>query len=229
MNRGSGRTGTPPGRSTDGGRNVRFEETLDLEDEGGASGLVTVVRVLVLFLIVTTLGSLVLVVVGAADAFLSAVGGVDVALSIVDDVRSERPLAVVGFLLVGLLSVGFVLFSIVGFLLQVRRAFDQRVHVRVTDAGVSVRREGSRYWQSSGVEIPFDAITAVERPDSDESSVRVELGDLRAPKFLAGRRRNWVRLERGDDPAVYVGSDRPVELAETIARRAPGVESSEPF
>jgi hypothetical protein len=79
------------------------------------------------------------------------------------------------------------------------------------------------------VEIPFDAITGVEYLDPEESSARVELTDWRAQRFFAGRSRNWIRLERGNDPTVYIGSDRPSELAETIARRVPGVENAEPF
>jgi len=222
-------TGGRRHRSTDGGRNVRFEESLELDDRAGARRLIAVVRALVPLMIVGTLGSMAIVAVGAGGMFVSAVGGVDIALSIVEGIRSERPRVFVGILLVVLLTVGFTLFLIVGFVLQMRRAFDERVHVRVTDAGMGVQRDGSSYWRSSGVDVPFDAITAVEYVDPDETSLRVELGDWRAPKFFAGRSRSWVRIERNDGPAVYVGSDRPLELAETIARGAPGVGQAEPF
>ncbi|MEF8863327.1 MAG: hypothetical protein V5A40_16485 [Haloarculaceae archaeon] len=217
------------GGSTGGGWDVLFEETLSVRDEGGAGRLIGFTHLSVGFLIVYTLVSTVLVVTVAASMFTSAVGGIDVALSIVDGVRSERPAVFAGVLLVGVVTVGVGLLLVVGFVRRTRRAFDRRVHVRVTEEEVTVERDGTRYWQPSGVEIPFGDVTAVEYPDPDESSLRIELGDWRAPKFFAGRSRSWVRIERGNGPAVYVGSDRPVELAETVARNAPGVERVEPF
>lgn len=200
-----------------------------MRDDEGARSLISVTRVSVLFLVLYTLASVVLVGVVAAFMFASSVGGVDVALSIVEGIRSERPRVFVGVLVVGLGTVGLGLLLIVGFVLQTRRAFDKQVHIRVTDSDVTVRREGGSYWESSGVEIPFDAITSVEYLDPDESSIRIELGDWRAKRFYAGRSQQWIRIERGTDSPVYVGSDRPVELAETVARKAPGVENAEPF
>lgn len=200
-----------------------------MTDEAGARGLIRMTRVSTLLLVVGTLAGLVLVVAVAASMFVSTVGGIDVALSIVDGIRSERPLAFGILVIAGLFLVGYCTFLIVGFVRQTRRALDEQIHVRVTAAGVTVQREGSSFWQSSGVEIPFDAITAVEYLDPDESSLRAEFGDLRAPKFFAGRSQNWLRLERANDSAVYVGSDRPIELAETIARNVPNVERAEPF
>jgi len=225
----SDRTGTASGRSTDGGQDVLFEETLSIQDEEGARSHIRFTRVAVLLLVVFTLASMVLLMRSAAATFVSAVGGTDVALSILDDIRSEQPLEFGILLLVGLLIVAFSVFLIGGFMLQMRRAFDEQTHVRVTDTGVTVRREGGRYWQSSGVDVPFDAITSVEYVDPDQSSIRVRPGDWRAQKFFAGRSRNWVRIERDDDSAVYVGSDRPLALAETIVRGAPRVETAEPF
>ncbi|MEF8877254.1 MAG: hypothetical protein V5A60_11085 [Haloarculaceae archaeon] len=215
----------PPERTTNGGRDALFEESLSMKDEAGAGRLTGLTRVIVLFVIVVTLVGVVLV----GRSFVSMVGGVDVVLSLASDVRFQRPTLFGGIVLVGLFVVGYGVFSIVGFVRGMGRAFDEEVHARVTDAGITVRREGSGYWESSGVEIPFDDITAVEYADPDESSLRVEFGDWRSPKFFAGRSRDWVRIERADGPAVYVGSDRPVELAETIARSAPDVGSAEPF
>ena len=196
-----------------------------MKDEAGAASLIRGTRVLVLFVIVMTLVSALFV----ALTFVSTVGGVDVVLAVVSGIRTERPSLFVGLIVVGLLVVGYGVFTIVGFLFQMRRVFDEEVRVRVTETGISVRRDGSRYWQSSGVDVPFDAVTAVEYLDPDESSTRLELGDWRSPKFFAGRSRNWVRLERTGGSAVYVGSDRPVELAETVARQVPGVVTPEPF
>jgi hypothetical protein len=215
----------PPERTTNGGRDALFEESLSMKDEAGAGRLTGLTRVIVLFVIVVTLVGVVLV----GRSFVSMVGGVDVVLSLASDVRFQRPTLFGGIVLVGLFVVGYGVFSIVGFVRGMGRAFDEEVHARVTDAGITVRREGSGYWESSGVEIPFDDIAAVEYADPDESSLRVEFGDWRSPKFFAGRSRDWVRIERADGPAVYVGSDRPVELAETIARSAPDVGSAEPF
>lgn len=196
-----------------------------MKDEAGAGRLVGLTRVFVLFMIVVTLVGVVLV----GGSFVSMVGGVDAVLSIASDIRFRRPLLFGGIVLVGLFVVGYGVFSILGFVLGMRRAFDKEVHVRVSDAGVTVRREGSGYWESSGVEIPIDDIAVVEYADPDESSLRVEFGDWRSPKFFAGRSQDWVRVERAGGPAVYIGSDRPVELAETIARSAPGVGDAQPF
>jgi len=219
-----------PAGTTDGGQTVRFEETPSIGDEAGAKRLIGFAHVAVLFLIVFTLASIVLVVVNAASVFTSAAGGIDVVPTILEAVRSERLLAFVGLSLLFLvipLFTGALL--IVGFLPAMGRAFDERIHVRVTEGGVTVRRDGSRRWQSSGVDIPFDAITAVENLDPEESSARVELTDWRAQRFFAGRSRDWIRIERDDGPAVYIGSDRPSELARTIPRGVPGVENAEPF
>lgn len=81
----------------------------------------------------------------------------------------------------------------------------------------------------SGVDVPLDEITTVEYLDPEESSHRLELRDWRAPKYFGGRGRSWIRIEREGKPAVYVGSDRPIELADTIVRNAPNVERAEPF
>lgn len=219
----------PSGGLTDGGRDVLFEESLSMRDQEGASNLITVTRVLGLFLIVSTLGSLVLVVGVGALMFVDMAGGIDVALAVVDALLTERPLPIVGFLLFGVATIVLGLLLIVGFVRQMGRVFDRQIHVQVTDGGVTVQRTGSPYWRSPEIEIPFDAITSVEYVDPDESSLRLELSDWRAKRFFAGRSRSWIRLERGDDSAVYIGSDRPIELAETIAQRAPGVEHAEPF
>jgi len=215
--------------SSGGGGRILFEETLSMNDDKGTRSLIRFTRVAALFLIVVSLAAVVLVVRSIANTFVSMVGGVDVALSIAGNIWSERPLVFGGVLLVGLLFVGYGLFSIGGLIRQMRRAFDEQIHVRVTDAGIAVQRQGSRYWQSSGIAIPFDTITSVEYLDLDESSTRLELGDWRAQKFFAGRSRSWIRLERADDSAVYVGSDRPIELAETIARKSPGAGEARPY
>jgi len=196
-----------------------------MRDEAGARRLIGWTRVFVLFMLVVTLVATLLV----ARTFVSAVGGVDAVLAVVNGIRAERPSLFVGLVVVGLLTAGYGVVSTVGFLHRMRGAFDRTVHVRVTENGLSVRREGSGYWQSPGVDVPFDAVTAVEYRDPDESSTRMELGDWRARRFFAGRSRNWIRIERADASAVYVGSDRPVELAETISRRVPGVTNPEPF
>lgn len=202
-----------------------------MRDEEGAAGLISKTRLLLLFLVAGSVLSFVFVVADAVLNLAPAFGGLDAILARVGDFPSEQSLPVVGLLVFVLLFVVVVfLVPVVAMVRLLGKAFDERVHVRVTDAGVDVQRNGGiRYRQSSGVDVPFDAITAVEYADPEEPSYRVELGDWRAPKFFAGRSQDWVRLERGDGSAVYVGSDRPVELAETIARQAPSVEAVEPF
>lgn len=225
MNEGSHGTGPS---ATDGGR-VLFEETLSIGDQGGAATMIKFVRIAVVFMILMTLVSIVLVFVVGANMFVSAAGGMDVALSILRKWWAERPLPMMAFGLAVLGGLVFGLLLIVGFVLNLRRAFDEQVTVRVTDAGLGVQREGGRWYQPSGIEVLFDVITAVEYVDPDESSFRIEFRDWRAPKFFAGRSQNWIRIERRGEPAVYVGSDRPRKLAETIARRVPGDVTAEPY
>lgn len=207
------------------GPDIRFEETLFLNDEAGANGLIRITRIFVVILIVVTLVAGFFVVRSMA----TAIGGVDVALQIVNSIRSDRPLVFAGLGLFVVLAVSYGVFSIVGFVFQMQRAFEKEVHTRVTDTGVSVQRRGSGSWQSSGVDIPFNAITAVEYLHPDESSTRIEFGDARSKQFFAGRSKDWVRIERGNDPTVYIGSDRPMELAEVIAQSAPNVTNAKPF
>ncbi|PSQ19626.1 hypothetical protein BRD00_00945 [Halobacteriales archaeon QS_8_69_26] len=103
-----------------------------------------------------------------------------------------------------------------------------RVHTRVTDRGVEIDREGARVMGSAGLTVPFESVTAVEYSDP-EGDPKVNLEDARAKKFIAGRSSDWVRIGRYDDPAVYVGSDRPRELADVVAGLAPNVAEAEPF
>lgn len=164
----------------------------------------------------------------------AVVGGVDVAQLIVNGIRSERPLVFAGLVFAGLVLVGVVVvaygvLSTVGFVWRMRRALDEEVHTRGTDTDVRVTRTGSGYRQSSGMAIPFDAITSVEYLDPDESSTRIEFGDWRSKQFSAGRSTDWVRIGRDGDSTVYIGSGRPMELAEAIARSAPDVERAKPF
>jgi hypothetical protein len=169
------------------------------------------------------------VVVAATQGVVSRVGGMVALGAVVDRLVADQPVLVAAVVLAALLCCLVGVASLWMFTRNLGRAFDREVRVRVTDAGVSVERSGSRYWQSPGVEVAFDDITAVEYVHPEESSFRVELRDLRAPKFFAGRSRDWVRLERTNGPAIYVGSDRPRELAETIAREVPGDVTARPF
>lgn len=228
MNGAPERSGPRPERVTDGGR-ILFEETLSMTDEAGARKLVGWTRVAVVVVVLVSLVAVVLVGGRILDTFLSTVGGTDAALALGEEIVSEQPLVAGVVAVIGLAVVAFGGLSVVGFLRQLNRAVDTQIHTRVTDDGVAVRRSGSQYWRSSGVAIPFDAITAVEYLDPEASSTRVEVGDWRSKQFFGGRSRNWVRLERAGEPTVYVGSDRPLELAETVARNAPEVETADPY
>jgi hypothetical protein len=211
-----------------GGQNIRFEETLNMRDEAGAKPYTKYVYLAVVFLIVNAVVGGTLIPWSAMDWF-APIGVVDLTVSIMTSLWSERPIEFVGIVLIILFSVFYMVALLGGFLLSMRGTFDKQVHTRVTDSGVSVRREGSWLGQSSRADIAFDAITGVEYLDPEESSTRLEMDDLRSKQFFAGRSKNWIRVERGDAPTVYIGSDRPLELAEAIVRRSPGVESAEPF
>jgi len=227
-----GQTPTASVCSTDGGRDVRFEETLSTSDDEGASRLITVTYVLLAVLTLGSVATFVVVVGATASVFARTMGGFGPAVSVVTTLLAEHPLIVAGGLLVALSTGAYLLVSVPALAGRLRQSIDQQVHVRVTDTSVSVRREGNHVrqpGQASAVDIPLGAITAIDYLDPDESSTRLELGDVLAQKFIAGRSRNWIRIERDGDPAVYVGSDRHVELAETIARLSPGVENAEPY
>ena len=211
-----------------GGQNIRFEETLNMRDEAGAKPYIKYVYLVVVFLIVNAVVGGTLIAWSAMDWF-APIGVVDLTVSIMTSLWSERPFEFVGIVLIILFSVFYMVALLGGFLLSMRGTFDKQVHTRVTDSGVSVRREGSWLGQSSRADIAFDAITGVEYLDPEESSTRLEMDDLRSKQFFAGRSKNWIRVKRGDAPTVYIGSDRPLELAEAIARRSSGVESAEPF
>ena len=211
-----------------GGQNIRFEETLNMRDEAGAKPYIKYVYLVVVFLIVNAVVGGTLVAWSAMDWF-APIGVVDLTVSIMTSLWSERPFEFVGIVLIILFAVFYMVALLGGFLLSMRGTFDKQVHTRVTDSGVSVRREGSWLGQSSRADIAFDAITGVEYLDPEESSTRLEMDDLRSKQFFAGRSKNWIRVKRGDAPTVYIGSDRPLELAEAIARRSSGVESAEPF
>ena len=210
------------------GQNIRFEETLNMRDEAGAKPYIKYVYLVVVFLIVNAVVGGTLIAWSATDWF-APIGVVDLTVSLMTSLWSERPFEFVAIVLIILFSVFYMVALLGGFLLSMRGTFDKQVHTRVTDSGVSVRREGSWLGQSSRADIAFDAITGVEYLDPEESSTRLEMDDLRSKQFFAGRSKNWIRVERGDAPTVYIGSDRPLELAEAIVRRSPGVESAEPF
>jgi hypothetical protein len=213
-----------------------YEETLDLRDEAGAAKLISFTRAAVVFMILGTLAGLLVV----GYQFLSMIGGVDALLAVVERAQVTHLESFEVFLLAVGVSIVIGVLLIGGFVWQLQRAFDEQVLVQVTEDGVRVERTGTRPWYAKlgipfgyastpGVEIPFDAITVVEYADPEVSSNRIEFQDWRAPKFFAGRHKDWIRLDRHDAPAVYVGSDRPTELAGIIARNAPGVDAPQPY
>lgn len=230
------RSGEPTG-ATDGGQRVHFEEELHIKDEEGASHMISFSKGLLVFMIISSVTSIVLVVGIMMSTFASAFGGVDGILSAVASIYAQQPHVIVGAGLAVLLVVLYFLAGVFGIRRGMRQAFDEQVTIQVTDSGLSVRQEGGHSqgrgvitpYDPTGVDVPFDAITAVEYADPSESTRRTELGDWRAPKFFAGRSQDWIRIERADGPAVYVGSDQKRELADTIVRHSPNVETAEPF
>ena len=144
-----------------GGQNIRFEETLNMRDETGAKPYIKYVYLLVVFLIVNAVVSGTLIAWSAMDWF-APIGVVDLTVSIMTSLWSERPFEFVVLVLIILFSVFYMVALLGGFLLSMRGAFDKQVHTRVTDSGVTVRREGSWLGQSSRADIAFGAITGVE-------------------------------------------------------------------
>lgn len=207
---------------------VYFEETLSMSDPSGAGGLLRTSRVLFAGLALATIAAFVLVVGTMVQSAAASVGGMDRLLAVVTGIAADRPLVAAGLGGVGVLTVLWLVVAILG-MGRATKGVGETVHTRVTDAGLSVRREGGRRGrlaQSDGVDVPFEAVTAVEYVDPEASSFRMELGDWRAPKFFGGRSKQWIRVVRAEDPAVYVGSDRPQDLAETIARHVPEVTAT---
>jgi hypothetical protein len=94
--------------------------------------------------------------------WFAPIGVVDLTVSIMTSLWSERPIEFVGIVLIILFSVFYMIALLGGFLLSMRGTFDKQVYTRVTDSGVSVRREGSWLGQSSRADIAFGAITGVE-------------------------------------------------------------------
>jgi hypothetical protein len=228
-----------PNRSTGGGADgpidpdgmVLFEETLSLDDESGSGSLVTTSRLLFVGILVVTVGGLIVLVASSVDRAAVSVGGMDQLLVVLRGIAATRPLVLGGVVAVILFAGLWILVSIVGMGLASRRVAE-RVSTLVTEDGVSIHLEGGRpgrIGRSRAVDIPFDDITAVEYLDPDASSFRVGLRDWRAPKFFAGRRETWVRIGRAGDRAVYVGSDRPMALADTLAPPAPEAVDAEPY
>lgn len=111
--------------------------------------------------------------------------------------------------------------------------------VRVTDEGVEVGPVGDLFWEGQSVDVPFEAVDRVQYNDpdgpylygqSDEEAAGAEFFKI-LPNTTYDKGMNTyhdgVRIERVDGPPVYLGSDRHVELAETIAERSPNAGSAE--
>lgn len=111
--------------------------------------------------------------------------------------------------------------------------------VRVTDGGVQIRPVGDLFWEGQSLDVPFEAVSRVQYNDPEGPYLYGKSGEEAAgaeffkivPNTSYSKSMNTyhdgVRIERVDGPPVYVGSDRHVELAETIAERSPDVESAE--
>jgi hypothetical protein len=189
--------------SPDETRALHHEEVLRLGDDGGAGGLVGWVRVAVALLAVGSLVAAALVVTAAVRGVAAEVGGTGPLREFAVRLVADRPAVAVGVALAGLLFLIAGAALVRSFAANVGRALETEVRVRVSDD--------------------------VEYVDPEESSFRVELGDMRGPKFFAGRSRRWVRLERAGGPAVYIGSDRPRDLAAAVAEQVPGDVTARPF
>lgn len=123
--------------------------------------------------------------------------------------------------------------------------------LRVTDEGVEVEGKSSvlvpfeaitrvQYSEPTGshVQVTREDKEAAKRSMKEaDGLVTPNTWEHSARRFLVTPRpftkppnmnyRGGVRIERADRPPVYVGSERPVELASIIAEKAPGVEGIE--
>ncbi|MFB6196621.1 MAG: hypothetical protein ABEI80_10650 [Haloplanus sp.] len=219
---------TVHGRSVEPDGGVHFEEAVALSDSAyaGLSKVATAVA------LVSVLGMVLVVPLALVVFFVIAV--VVSGNSVVDllaAVASGLPLSLVLFGAVfGIVVVGSLLAAVVMVVKGggVGLGSSEQIHTRVTDSAVEIDREGGYLGQSSGVTIPFETVTTVEYNDPD-GDLRMNLGDVRAKKFIGGRGGDWVRIGRSDGPAVYVGSDQPRRLADVVAGLSPGVDRAEPF
>lgn len=213
MGNGIGRQGQRAGSQTGRRGRVHYEETLS-KSLGDVS---PVIKAFAAFVVVT-------LVVGFALPLVLGGSGIDV--------------VGLAFLLVFLGGTAFL-----GY-----RAFQMQVDVRVTDAGVEIARTGNPLGSGTTVAVPFERIGRVQYSDPNaEPHIYVPRADHGADWFMVdadpdmqldgtvgGRKpanvySDGVRIERVDGPPVYVGSSRPVELAETIAAQAPRVRGAQPL
>ena len=157
------------GDSIAGGQNIRFEETLDMRDEAGGKPYIKYVYLLVVFLIVTTVVGGTLVVWSAMDRIITLIGGVDVMVSHMTSLWSERPFEFVAIVLIILFSVFYMVALLGGFLLSMRggvrqtgphqgnrfgshRAAGRQLARTVLEGGHRVRRDyGRRVSRSGGI------------------------------------------------------------------------------
>jgi len=223
---GEGWDSSDRGRSVSAREDVHYEESISISDSDYA-GLASLARTIALVSIV----AVILFVPIALALFFGGVAMIsgNSMVDLVTTVASGLPLPVLVFLAIFvLLVVGSLLLGVVMVLRGGSTISRNEVHTRVTDGGIQIDREGGMFGQSSGVMIPLESVTAVEYNDP-EGDLKMNLGDVRAKTFIAGRGADWVRIDRSDGPAVYVGSDRPRMLAEVVGDLAPNVDGPRPF
>jgi hypothetical protein len=213
----------------DGNESVYYSETLAMSESENAGRLMGWLRKSIPVLVLLTLVAVVLVGFSILQQFAASLGGTSGLMNLANNILGDGIVVVGAFVLGGIVMLLISGAMVRSLIRNVRGALETEVGVQVSDNGVRVIRSGAQSWQSSGVDIPFDAITAIEIVDPEESSFRMEMSDGRAPKFLAGRSKQWVRVERDPGKTVYIGSDRPQELAETIAAQVPGNVPATPY
>jgi hypothetical protein len=210
----------------DGNESVYYSETLAMSESENAGRLMGWLRKSIPVLVLLTLVAVVIVGFSILQQFAASLGGTSGLMNLANNILGDGIVVVGAFVLGGIVMLLISGAMVRSLIRNVRGALETEVGVQVSDNGVRVIRSGAQSWQSSGVDIPFDAITAIEFVDPEESSFRIDISDGQSPKFLAGRSKQWVRLERDSGKTVYIGSDRPQALAETIAAQVPSVRAT---
>ncbi len=132
---------------------------------------------------------------------------------------------------------------VVGGLLAWRSWATSEVLTRVTGDGIEIERANGRLREPTRVHLEFENVASVQFSEPTVPRIRVTEADRAKwgpggrfrggpPTFKVDRRTfsadlypGGVRIEHTGGPPVYVGSERPLELATAIAKSAPDVDA----
>lgn len=137
-------------------------------------------------------------------------------------------------------------YALVGVLFWILlRGIRAEAHVRVTDTGVEAELTPEPLIGNvSSAVVPFEDITRVQYSEPSGGHIHVTNEDQweatreadnprtfmvtsGSSREFSGTYRGGIRIEQADGPPVYIGSERPVELATAIVDRAGSVETAD--